>query len=272
MTLLCKLMKVSRGGFYRWKANQENPKPVDPETFKLEVDTQEIFAQSGESYGERRLAKALCKQGHQVGRHRAKSLMKKLSLKVKKSKKHKVTTNSKHKHPVADNLLDRQFNIAKPNTAYVADITYLWTREGWVYLAVIMDLFSRQVIGWQMSSRMTTELPLHALRMAYWSRKPARGVLHHSDRGSQYASSEYQSELKKFGVVTSMSRKGNCWDNAPMERFFGSLKRERTDHYIYNTRAEVEQHVVEYIMFYNNKRLHSTLGYMSPVDYEKQAA
>ncbi len=171
---------------------------------------------------------------------------------------------------MADNLLNRDFSVDNPDQVYVSDITYLWTREGWVYLAAVVDLYSRKVVGWSMSSRMTTGLPLDALRMAYWSRKPDSGVMHHSDRGSQYASHEYQAQLKEYGMICSMSRKGNCWDNAVMERFFGSLKRERTDHYIYDARAEVEQHVIDYILFYNNDRLHSYLDYMSPVEFEQQ--
>ncbi|WP_448216494.1 IS3 family transposase [Endozoicomonas sp. 2B-B] len=166
--------------------------------------------------------------------------------------------------------MNREFSVSAPDRVYVADISYLWTREGWVYLAAVVDLFSRKVVGWSMSNRMTTELPLEALRMAYWGRKPGDGVMHHSDRGSQYASLEYQNQLREYGMVCSMSRKGNCWDNSVMERFFGSLKRERTDHYIYDTRVEVEAHVIDYILFYNNNRLHSHLDYMSPVDFEKQ--
>ena len=181
-----------------------------------------------------------------------------------------ATTNSRHKLPVAPNLLNREFAVTRADEVYVADISYLWTREGWVYLAAVIDLFSRKVVGWSMSNRMTTELPLEALRMAYWGRKPGTGVMHHSDRGSQYASHEYQAQLREYGMTCSMSRKGNCWDNSVMERFFGSLKRERTDHHIYDSRKEVEQHVIDYILFYNNDRLHSYLDYMSPVDFELQ--
>ncbi len=238
--------------------------------FRLEADAREIFAQSGDSYGSRRMAKALRSKGYSIGRYQAKTLMQRLGLRVRVVKKFKVTTNSKHKLPVAANLLNREFSVSAPDRVYVADISYLWTREGWVYLAAVVDLFSRKVVGWSMSNRMTTELPLEALRMAYWGRKPGDGVMHHSDRGSQYASLEYQNQLREYGMVCSMSRKGNCWDNSVMERFFGSLKRERTDHYIYDTRAEVEAHVIDYILFYNNKRLHSYLDYVSPVDFEKQ--
>ena len=263
-------MKVSRSRFYAWLKAQAKRLPIDPHRFQLEVDAREIFAQSDDSYGSRRMSKALRSKGYEIGRYQARTLMRQLGLQVRVAKKFRVTTNSKHRLPVVENLLNREFNVASPDQVYVADITYLWTREGWMYLAAVVDLFSRKVVGWSMSSRMTTELPLEALRMAYWSRKPGSGVKHHSDRGSQYASHEYQAQLQEYGMICSMSRKGNCWDNSVMERFFGSLKRERTDHYIYDTRAEVERHVVNYILFYNNDRLHSYLDYMSPVEFEQQ--
>ena len=183
-------------------------------------------------------------------------MMRRFGLQVRIAKRFKVTTNSRHKLPVAANLLNREFLVCAPDRVYVADISYLCTHEGWVYLAAVIDLFSRKVVGWSMSSRMTIELPLKALRMAYWSRKSGKGIMYHLDRGSQYASLEYQNQLKEYEMVCSMSRKCNCWDSSVMERFFGSPKRERTDHYIYNTRAEVEAHVVDYILFYNNNRLH----------------
>ena len=187
---------------------------------------------------------------------------------MRKAKKFKATINSKHKYPVEDNLLDRRFCLPWPNKAWIVDITYLWTREGWLYLAAVVDLYSRKIVGWAMSSCMATDLPLQALRMAYWARKLVKGLLHHSDQGSKYASHDYQAELKKIGMVCSMSRKGNCWDNAVMERFFGSLKRERTDHSIYDSRREAERDVVDYILCYNNHRLHSYLNYCSPVVFE----
>ena len=270
MATLCRVMKITRSSFYQWQKKQAAREVIDPEVFRMEADAQKIFAESDSSYGSRRMAKTLRKQGYRIGRYQARSLMHRLGLVVKVSKKFKVTTNSKHKLPVAPNLLNRQFTVSEPDKAYVTDITYLWTREGWTYLAAVVDLFSRKVVGWSLSSRMTTELPLEALRMAYWSRKPDKGALHHSDQGSQYASHEYQKQLKAYGMVCSMSRKGNCWDNSVMERFFGSLKRERTDHYIYDTREKVEADVIDYILFYNNHRLHSYLGYQSPVEFEQQ--
>jgi putative transposase len=196
--------------------------------------------------------------------------MKEAHIECKQRRKYKVTTQSNNKLPVADNRLNRQFKIDSPNRAWVTDITYLWTNEGWLYLAAVLDLFSRKVVGWAMASYMTKKLTMNALEMAFGRRAPKSGLLHHSDRGCQYTSYEYQGLLKKFGIVVSMSRRGNCWDNAVMERFFGSLKSERTDNKIYQTRDQAKADVVDYIeMFYNSERLHSTLGYMSPIEFEK---
>lgn len=195
--------------------------------------------------------------------------MRQLGLRVVPSKRFKVTTNSKHHYPVAPNLLDRQFEVAAPDRVWGTDITYLWTQEGWLYLAVVIDLFSRRVVGWSLDKRMTTTLVIDALTMAVWRRRPSKGLLHHSDRGSQYASYAYQAVLEKCGMVCSMSGKGDCWDNAVVERFFRSLKTERTNHCIYATRQAAKQDVIDYIeMFYNSQRLHSYLGYQNPNDYE----
>ena len=268
MAMLCRTMDVSRSGFYTFMNRRTDP--VNPERVILEATAKEAFENSRGTYGSRRMAKELQEEGHDVGRHKARSLMKSLGLRVVPAKRFKVTTNSKHKHPVASNLLNRGFNVGRPDTAWVGDITYIWTREGWLYLAVILDLFSRKIVGWSMSNRMTTDFALEALRMAQWSRKPGKGLVHHTDRGSQYASGLYQKELKRYKMVCSMSRKGNCWDNAVAERFFRSLKSERTDYRKYATREEARQDILDYItMFYNSRRLHSYLGYMSPMKFEK---
>ena len=198
--------------------------------------------------------------------------MKKASVEVKQKKRFRVTTDSKHNYPVAPNMLNRQFEVEAPNTVWGVDITYLWTDEGWLYLAVVIDLFSRRVVGWSLSSRMKVDLVRDALLMAIWRRKPGRGLIHHSDRGSQYACHVYQDILQEHGMIPSMSRKGNCWDNAVIERFFHSLKGERTSHRRYLTREAARQDVINYIeMFYNSRRLHSYLGYVSPIEYEKLA-
>jgi transposase InsO family protein len=190
-------------------------------------------------------------------------------VKAKQKKKFKVTTDSKHNLPVAPNLLDREFTVKEPNRVYVGDITYIWTQEGWLYLAIVLDLFSRQVVGWSMNQRMTKDLVKDALRMAYWRRKPAPGAIFHSDRGSQYCSKEFQSQLKAYQIISSMSRKGNCWDNAVAESFFGSLKTERVFFSNYRTRESARQDITDYIeMFYNSRRLHSHLGYLSPREFE----
>ncbi len=218
------------------------------------------------------MSKALRAAGENVGRYQAGTLMKKAQVAVKPTKRFRVTTDSNHPYPVAPNLLNRQFDIDVPNTVWGGDITYVWTDEGWLYLAVIIDLFSRRVVGWSLAKRMKVDLVRDALVMAIGRRKPGRGLIHHSDRGSQYACHAYQDLLNDHGIIPSMSRKGDCWDNAVIERFFRSLKSERTNHCRYQTRETARQEVINYIeMFYNSRRLHSYLGYVSPVEYETLA-
>lgn len=189
---------------------------------------------------------------------------------VKQKKKFRATTDSNHNLPVAPNLLDRQFDVGAPNRVWVSDITYIWTVTGWLYLATVMDLFSRRIVGWSMDTSMTRKLVSDALLMAIWRRKPDKGLIHHSDRGSQYCSDDYQKLLKQHGMVCSMSRKGNCWDNAVMERFFHSLKSEQVGFTRYQTPEEAKKDIVDYIeMFYNSRRAHSYLGYLSPNEYER---
>lgn len=208
--------------------------------------------------------------GSACGRTKAGTLMKLAGVAAKQKRKFKMTTDSKHNLPVAANLLDRQFEVNEPNKVYVSDITYIWTQEGWLYLAVVLDLFSRQIVGWSLSNRMTKKLVMDALRMAIWRRQPAPGLIFHSDRGSQYCSNDFQKMLKTNGMISSMSRKGNCWDNAVAESFFGSMKTERTFFANYVTREEAKRDSVDYIeMFYNSNRRHSYLGYVSPKEFEK---
>jgi transposase InsO family protein len=270
VTLLCQVMEVSRSGFYGFMKRLQRPE--DPQAQRLIVKVRAIHKANDEAYGSRRMSQALRIDGDDVGRYQAGTLMKKANVEVKQKKRFRATTDSKHNYPVAPNLLDRQFDIETPNTAWGGDITYLWTDEGWLYLAVIIDLFSRRVVGWSLSSRMKVDLVRDALLMAIWRRKPGRGLIHHSDRGSQYACHEYQDILEEHGMIPSMSRKGDCWDNAVIERFFRSLKSERTNHRRYLTREAARQDVINYIeMFYNSRRLHSYLGYVSPAEYEKLA-
>jgi len=196
--------------------------------------------------------------------------MKLAGVAAKQKKKFKVATDSKHNLPVALNLLNRQFEVQESDRVYVSDITYIWTHEGWLYLAVILDLFSRQVVGWSLSKRMTKKLIMNALRMAIWRRRPAPGLIFHTDRGSQYCSNDFQKMLKTHGMSSSMSRKGDCWDNAVAESFFGSLKTERVFFSQYKIREEARRDIVDYIeMFYNSNRRHSYLGYVSPKEFEK---
>jgi putative transposase len=263
-------MEVSRSGFYRYL--KESHKPVDKD-FELLFLVRHIHQKYRGTYGSRRMSKELRAMGYDVGRSQARSLMKKAGLEVKHPKKFRRTTDSRHSLPVAPNLLNQQFQADQPNSIWCGDITYLWTLEGWLYLAVIIDLFSRKVVGWALDSRLKTSLVLEALRMAYWRRKPAKGLIHHSDRGSQYASHDYQQQLKTFGMTPSMSRKGDCYDNAVVESFFHTLKNEEIGGQVYQTREEARQGVIEYIeMFYNSNRLHSSLGYMAPNDFEMNRA
>lgn len=196
--------------------------------------------------------------------------MQKLGLFCKQRRRFKVTTDSRHGNPVAPNHLGRQFEVAQPNRAWCVDLTYVWTLQGWVYLAAVVDLYSRQVVGWSVGERMTTQLVKDALVMAVWRRRPEAGLLHHSDQGCQYTSAAYQALLQEHQMVASMSRKGNCWDNSPMERFFGSLKSERLDHCRFATREQARAEILDYIGFYNADRLHSGLDYVSPMEYEIQ--
>lgn len=265
---LCQKLGVTRSAYYDWR---NRPGRVIPaEELALRQRMKALFKASRESLGSRRLARALREEGFDIGRDRTRRLMKALCLKVKARQKYKATTDSKHALPVAENVLNRQFNPTGPNQAWGADITCLWTQEGWIYLAIVIDLYSRRVVGWVVDKRMKKALIIRALLMAINLRKPPPGLIHHSDRGSQYASHAYQKLLKQHGITPSMSRKGNCWDNAPVERFFSSLKREWTGDRLYRTRQEAIADIREYVaVYYNAQRLHSTLGYKTPLDYEK---
>jgi transposase InsO family protein len=268
VTVLCRVMKVSRSGFYDYLRHYNN-RIQDPEQIRLESLVRSIFNESKETYGSRRMIRDLKSKGYIMGRYRARSLMRKLGLKAKTPKRYRVTTDSNHSYLVATNLVNRQFTVDAPNKVWTADITYLWTLEGWSYLAVILDLFSRQVVGWAVDKHMKVELVLDALRMAYWRRRPAPGLIHHSDRGIQYACDRYQQQLQQFKMVPSMSRKGDCWDNAPTERFFRSLKHEHLLSCRLATRQAAKRETLEYITFYNAYRLHSSLGYLSPMEFER---
>jgi putative transposase len=264
-------MEVSRSGYYGY-VQREAKRAVVCQELELLGRVKAIHQKSGRSYGSRRMAKQLQDEGFAVGRYQARGLMRKAGIAVKPRKRFRVTTDSRHSHPVAPNRLDRQFEVDRPNQVWASDITYLWTAEGWLYLAIVIDLFSRKAVGWSMNSRMTADLTRDALTMAIVRRRPALGLLHHSDRGSQYAGHDYQALLANHGMLCSMSRKGDCYDNAVVERFFGSLKTERTDHGHYSTREQAKGEVIDYIeMFYNSYRKHSYLGYVSPNQFEASA-
>jgi putative transposase len=271
VTLMCKVLLVSRSSYYRWTKGVKSPRKLDYE--RLRPLVKEIHSQSKESYGARRIAEELTALGEPCGRTKAASLMREASVEAKQKKRFKVTTNSEHKLPVAPNLLERNFTADEPNRVYVGDITYIWTREGWLYLAIVLDLYSRRIVGWSMSNRMKTSLVVDALKMAIWRRKPGEGAIFHSDRGSQYCSKKFQKLLKSHKMRSSMSKKGDCWDNAVAESFFGSMKTERVNEMNYPSREEARRDIVDYIeMFYNSKRRHSYLGYLSPKDFEELGA
>jgi putative transposase len=264
---LCELFDVSRSGFYTARKSVELPKPR-PLTALVRTE----FERSQGCYGKRRIAQAINGSGVRVGVHAVAAEMKKLDLTaIWYKRKYVVTTDSNHVEPVFENVLDRNFSPAAPNQAWVSDITYIWTQTGWVYLAVVLDLCGRKVVGWAMDRRMEATLVCRALHMAIQIRAPELGLIVHSDRGSQYASEAYRALLAAYGCVGSMSRKGNCWDNAAMERFFLSLKTERVWRRTYANQHEAVADVGDYIVnFYNEKRLHSAIGYMTPNQFEQQ--
>jgi len=269
--LMCRALAVSAAGYYAWRTRPESDRSVYTRTLLSAIRV--IHRESRETYGSPSIWDALIKRGHSVGEHRIARLMRAEGIRAKTVKKWRATTQSSHRMPVAANVLDRQFSITRPNRVWAGDITYVWTAEGWLYLAVVLDLYSRAVIGWALEARLTGDLARQALTMAVRHRAPKSGLLHHSDRGSQYAATAYQLLLTTHGMTGSMSRRGNCWDNACVESFFGTLKRELIYHRQYRTREEATQDIFEYIeVFYNRLRRHSTLGYYSPAEFEARTA
>ncbi len=266
---MCQHMTVSRSAYYAWRVRPLTA--IEKDDIELIEIIKTLFQKGRKNYGTRRLKKALLSQGRQVSRRRIGRLMAAAGLACKTKRKFIATTNSNHELPIAPNFLDRQFTMQQPDQAYVGDITYIYTLEGWLYLAVVIDLYSRQVVGWSMAEHMRAKLVNDALLMAVWKRKPSKGLIWHTDRGSQYASDSHRALLKEHGITQSMSRKGNCWDNAVSESFFHTLKTELVHHQHYQTRAEAKQDIFEYIeVFYNRERIHSANNYLSPVDYELQ--
>jgi transposase InsO family protein len=268
--MMCQVLKVSRSGFYDWMKDPEGAKSCQDK--ELEEKIKEIFKKSKETYGTRRIRKSLVILKVKVSRRRVGKIMKRLGIVPKRKRKYQSTTDSKHPFPVHPNLLSRNFNVSEPNRVWVSDITYVPTDEGWLYLAGVMDLFNKGIVGWSMSESLKSKVAVDALDMAIGKRKPSAGLIHHSDRGVQYACGEYQRVLGENGMLPSMSRKGDCWDNAAMESFFSTLKKELIHRRKFRTRDEARREIFEYIeVFYNRQRMHSALGYMSPAEFEAAA-
>ena len=271
----CDCLDVSVSGYRQHVARQTSDgRPAQPGTrlsqMALAVHVKAIFHEMKGAYGWPRIWRELAARGIRAGKERVRKLMKDNGLQARGKRRFKVTTDSSHGLPVSPNLLQRQFDVALPNRVWTGDVTYIWTTEGWVYLAVVIDLYSRQIVGFAMDATMTRQLVIDALRMAWFRRKPASGLIFHSDRGSQYASGDFQDQLAAFGMQGSMSRKGDCWDNAVTETLFGSLKVERLHAMTFISRRAAKDEVMNWIQFYNSKRLHSTLGYLSPMHYERK--
>ena len=267
--LMCQVLQVSRSGFYDWQGRP--PSKQTKEDQRLLTKIQAIHKASRETYGSPRIHDDLRDDGETCGKHRTARIMKENGIRAKTSKKFKATTNSEHHYPVASNLLNQEFSAAAPNQCWTSDITYIETAEGWLYLAVVLDLYSRAIVGWAMDRRMTRQLVRDALMMALWKRGKVKGLLLHSDRGTQYASEDYQRLLKSNGITCSMSRKGNCYDNAAMESFFGTLKQELVHHERYASREQAKASIFEYIeVFYNQQRKHSAINYLAPMVFEQQ--
>jgi putative transposase len=270
VTVLCRVLEVSRPGFYAWCKRPESKRAGASRALRVRIKA--VHQKSRGTYGSPRVHATLVSEGTHVGRARVAKLMQAEGLCARRKKRFVRTTDSKHNLPVAGNVLDRQFSPTEPDKVWATDITYIWTKEGWLYLAVIIDLFSRLAVGWSMSERIDRHLVLSALGMAKSRRWPPAGLLHHSDRGSQYASEDYRKALEMGLMICSMSRKGNCWDNAVAESFFSTLKMELVHQTEFATRDTARTAIFEYIeAFYNRERRHSSLGYLSPEDFEREA-
>ena len=264
---MCRILGVSASGYYAWLHRPESQRTR--ENRRLVVEIRAIHKENRGVYGSPRIHAELKEREIHVGENRVARLMREKGIAAKQKKKYKVTTDSNHNQPVAPNILQRDFDAKAPNQKWLADISYIPTREGWLYLAAILDLYSKLIVGWSMSSRMTKKLVLDALQMAVDRRRPGPGLIHHSDQGRQYASKAYRKKLKSHRMICSMSRKGDCWDNSPMESWFHSLKTELVAHNDYLTRIQAKADIFEYIeAFYNRSRKHSALGYMNPAQYE----
>jgi transposase InsO family protein len=266
--LLCRTLEVSTAGYYAWRCRPAGARRQRRDTLVVEIRA--IHAEVKARYGSPRIHAELAARGRDCCVNTVAKLMRDNDIRAKTARKFRQTTDSNHDLPVAENLLDRRFDPEEPNERWVADITYIPTREGWLYLAAVEDLYSRRVVGWSLADHMESRLVVDALELAVQRRLPDEGLLAHSDRGGQYASEHYQLLLARHGIACSMSRRADCWDNAPMESFFASLKKELVHGADFTTRQEARAAIVEYIeVFYNTKRRHSSLGYVSPAEYEQ---
>ena len=266
---MCRAPNVSESGFHAWRVRP--PSARGRENARLEIEMLAAHQRTRQTYSAERLHSDLADHGVMTTPYRVRKLRKKLGIRCKQKRKFRVTTDSKHNLPVAPNVLKREFTVNAPNKAWVSDITYIHTDEGWLYLAGLKDLFNGELIGYAMSERMTKNLVMQALFRATASKRPTRGLILHSDRGSQYCAHDYQQVLLQFGMIASMSRKGDCWDNAPMESFWGTLKNELVHHRRFRTRQQAIQEITEYIeVFYNRQRKQARLGYLSPAAFTQR--
>ena len=266
VNLMCEALGVSRSGFYAWRSRPRSRRSLDDEALGAQV--RNSFIGSDRTYGARRVWHDMLESGHRCGLHRVERLMRAQALRAR-PRRRGLPQDRGERSAVAGNVLDRQFQADAPNQKWVADFTYLWTAEGWLYVAVVLDLYSRRVVGWSMQAGMTSQLVADALMMAVWRRGKPVELLHHSDQGSQYTSEHFQKLLAEQGITCSMSRAGEVWDNSAMESFFSSLKTERTARKVYRTREQARSDVFDYIeCFYNPRRRHSTIGYVSPIQFE----
>jgi putative transposase len=271
VSLQCEVLGVSPSGYHEnfaRRATPERRKHLSNDVLLVHIKA--VHAEVKGEYGWPRVWKELLAKGIRVGKERVRKLMALHGIKARAKRKYKATTDSNHSLPVAPNLLNRQFTVDAPDTVWTSDITYLATDEGWLYVAVVIDLFSRQVVGWSMQSHMKKDMVMDAVRMAWFRRRPPAGLIFHSDRGSQYCSHDFRRLLASYGMRSSMSRKGNCWDNAPTESLWGSLKVGRLHGMRFETRRAAMDEVIDWLTFYNHRRLHSTLGYVSPMQFERK--
>jgi transposase InsO family protein len=267
ITLMCRVLEVSRSGYYDWRKREPSARKMADEVLLALIRLH--HKKSRGYYGSPRIYQVLQKEGVRCGRKRVARLMREAGLRARQKRRYKVTTQSNHHLPVAPNLLDQTFTAERPDAIWLSDITYIATAEGWLYLAVVLDLYSRMIVGWSMQPALARHLPLATLQMALRQRQPKAGWLHHSDQGSQYASADYQQLLADHGARVSMSRRGNCYDQALVESFFSTLKMECVQNVVFQTREQAKAALFDYIeVFYNRQRLHSSLGYLSPTEYE----